>query len=80
MIIQHRRLIIYSVGNDHAAMVLYSTKYSRDNGFYGDSEFSCKFYDARTIKDKEFLIQCESLSMTTTQQGDLANYESFVPL
>ena len=32
------------------------------------------------IKDKEFLIQCESLFMTTPQQGDLANYESFVPL
>ena len=32
MIIQHRRLIImlYSVGNDHVAMILYSTKYSRD--------------------------------------------------
>ena len=38
----------------------------------GDSEFSCKCYDARTIKDKEFLIQCESFSMTTPQQGDLA--------
>ena len=75
MIIQHRRLIIYSVGNDHVAMVLYiySTKYSRDKEFMvGDSEFSCKCYDARTIKDKEFLIQCESFSMTTPQQGDLA--------
>ena len=28
--------------------------------------------DARTIKDKEFLIQCESVSMKIPQQGDLA--------
>ena len=35
MIIQYRRLIIilYSVGNDHVAMILYSTKYSRDKEF-----------------------------------------------